>query len=141
MKKNNGYKIDFANNTFTMNYTFAAAASQFGTKEFNIVSAIKRDFPQMTIIEKSGRTQKSSRPNKGLTYDHMKSHIKAYDNAEELLEMFDKVVEMSKSSKSPYKYVCDWFKAQFPKYAEIPNLDRKELIVKPLPLEDNENIA
>lgn len=74
-------------------------------------------------------------------YDHMKSHIKAYDNAEELLEMFDKVVEMSKSSKSPYKYVCDWFKAQFPKYAEIPNLDRKELIVKPLHLEDNENIA
>ena len=140
MKKTNGYKIDFANNTFTMNYTFAAAASQFGTEEFKIVMAIKTDFPQMTISEKSGRIQKSPKPNKGLTYKHMESHINGYDNADELMEMYRIVRKRSASAKSPYKYVCDWFKAQFPNY-EKPNLDERALIVKPLHLEEIEDVA
>ena len=34
-KKITGYKIDFTTNTITMNYTFAAAAEQYGTPEYS----------------------------------------------------------------------------------------------------------
>ena len=132
MKKNNGYKIDFENNTFTMNYTFAAAASQVGTPEYEIRKKVGADFPQLKVIVKSGRKQKTARKNKGLTYEHMKMHINAYDNAEELMEMFNLAVAQSKTSKSPYKYVCDWFKMQFPNYAEGASIEKKELKKKPL---------
>lgn len=132
MKKNNGYKIDFTNNTITMNYTFAAAASNLGTEEYDIIKGIKADFPQMAIIVKKGREPKKARPNKGLKYENMKAHISVYENADELMEMFDKAVKMSKSSKSPYKFVYDWFTMQFPNYADGKSLDKKELKTKPI---------
>ena len=33
----NGYKIVFATNTVVMNYKFAAAAAEYGTKEYKIM--------------------------------------------------------------------------------------------------------
>ena len=43
----NGYKILFATNTVIMNYKFAAAAAEYGTKEYNILKGIRADFPGM----------------------------------------------------------------------------------------------
>jgi len=34
----NGYKILFATNTVIMNYKFAAAAAEYGTKEYKIMN-------------------------------------------------------------------------------------------------------
>lgn len=147
MKKNEtqekikGYKINFADNTFTMNYKFAAAATtQIGSAEYNILKAVKEDFPQMTIITKSGREKKSARPNKRLTYKNMETYIRAYTNdSEEALVMFEKVKNESKSAKSPYKYVSDWFKAQFPNYKKASVSDTKIVKLIPLHPEAEEN--
>lgn len=132
----NGYKIDYEANTFTMNYKFAAAASEIGSKEYYLRKTIEVDYPQMKVIVESGREQKSPKKNKGLNYKNMKAHIGVYVNSDELMEMFDKAVELSKTSKSPYKYVCDWFKMQFPNY-DNPNAIKEDLYLKPiLPKED-----
>ena len=112
----NGYKIVFATNTVVMNYKFAAAAAEYGTKEYKIMKGIRRDFPGMNEIVVSGREQKSPRTNTRLTYENMKKYISAHENADELLEVFETVQAASLASKSPYKYVCDWFKGQFPNY-------------------------
>ena len=37
---------------------------------------------------------------------------------------------------SPYKYVCDWFKAQFPDYKEIPTFETNNIVI-PLVSEPN----
>ena len=37
----NGYKILFATNTVIMNYKFAAAAAEYGTKEYKIMKGIE----------------------------------------------------------------------------------------------------
>ena len=42
--------------------------------------------------------------------------IELDENSKELLAMFETVKMMSKPLASPYKYVRDWFKAQFPNY-------------------------
>lgn len=112
-----GYKIDFENNTLTMNYTFASAAGIYGTPENKLLMQIQKDFPKLTIIKKSGRDQKTPKKNKRLTYDNMKKHLSVYDNSAELLAEFEEVKVASLSSKSPYKFVTDWFKAQCPDYA------------------------
>lgn len=131
MKKVKGYKIDFTNNTIIVNCKFKAASEVFDTEEYKIIKKIKADFPQMEIIVKKGREQKTSRPNKGLTYEHMEAHMEAYDNADELKEMFELVRTLSATSKSPYKYVRDWFEAQFPNYKD-PKGDEKVMAVKPI---------
>ena len=137
-----GYKIDFAENTLTMNYTFAAAASIHGSEEYKLLKAIQQDFPGIQIITKSGRTQKKSHQFKRLTYENMEKHISVYENAKELEEVFQRVKTLSANAKSPYAYVRKWFEKQFPDYRAIPkSIERKPYakIIVPSKQENEEN--
>lgn len=111
-----GYKILFAENTVIMNKKFAAAAAEYGTIENITLYHIRNDFPGMKEVVVSGRECDKAKPNQRLTYDNMKKHIAVYENADELMDVFETVQAASLAMPSPYKYVCDWFKAQFPNY-------------------------
>ena len=111
-----GYKLDFATNTLTVNYKFHRAMSDFGSPEYLRYKEILNDFPQLRVIVKAGRTITTTRPTKRLTYENMEQYIKATGSATALLDEFATVKAQSKASVSPYKYVCDWFTAQFPNY-------------------------
>ena len=112
-----GYKILFDKNTVIMNYKFAAAAAKYGTPENVLLKNIRNDFPGMVEVVVSGREQTKPRHNHRLTYDNMEKYIKACSDSENLLNEFETVKAQSKAATSPYKYVCDWFVAQFPNYA------------------------
>ena len=127
-----GYKILFDTNTVIMNYKFAAAAAKYGTKENRIIRNIRHDFPGMTEIVVAGRVQTTAKANHRLTYENMEKHIRVYDNADELLEVFKTVKAASATVASPYKYVADWFKAQFPDYRTAPMLKDGSLTVVPV---------
>lgn len=57
----------------------------------------------------------------------MEDYIKLYDNADELLKMFTLVKAVSKIQKNKFKYVYNWFIAQFPNYTELPNIRNGKL--------------
>lgn len=126
-----GYKILFSENTVIMNKKFAAAAAKYGTRENTLLKNIRNDFPGMDEVVISGREQTTARANHRLKYENMERYIRAYENAEELLEVFETVKTMSAPLASPYKYVADWFKAQFPNYKETPVLQAGVLTVVP----------
>ena len=50
-------------------------------------------------------------------HQNMETHIRSYENAEALLAAFETAKARSAPLASPYKYVSDWFKQQFPNYA------------------------
>ena len=127
-----GYKILFDTNTVIMNYKFAAAAAKYGTKENRIIRNIRHDFPGMTEIVVAGRVQTTAKANHRLTYENMEKYIKVYENADELMEVFKTVKTASVALASPYKYVCDWFKAQFPDYKKSVVLKDGELTIAPV---------
>ena len=127
-----GYKIVFAANTIVMNQKFSAAAGQYGTLENKLMKKIRRDFPGMAEVTISGRQKKTAAPNSRLTYENMEKHIMVYENAEELLNVFDTVKAASAAVASPYKYVCDWFKAQFPNYNKPVVFQNGKLTVAPV---------
>ena len=108
-----GYKLDFTTNTMIVNYTFDAASSEYGSPEYQLLKKIRADFPNMKIVVKSGREKKTANKNKRLSYENMEKYISAYENSDELLDVFETVKILSKSEKSPYKYVCKWFAEQF----------------------------
>ena len=114
-----------------MNKKFAAAAAKYGTRENILLKNIRTDFPGMDEVVISGREQTTARANHRLKYENMERYIRAYENAEELLEVFETVKTMSAPLASPYKYVADWFKAQFPNYKETPVLQAGVLTVVP----------
>lgn len=116
----NGYKIDFAKNTITVNYKFAAAINEYGSDEYNIYKDIMKDFPQLRLVVKSGRKQTTPRYNKRFTYENMEKYIVATcANSDEVLQQFEIVKSKKDIIANPYKYVCDWFKMQFPDYKDV----------------------
>ena len=127
-----GYKIMFAENTVIMNKKFAAAAAKYGTIENITLYHIRNDFPGMKEVVVSGRECDKAKPNHRLTYENMEKHIMVYENAEELLNVFDTVKAASAAVASPYKYVCDWFKAQFPNYNKPVVFQNGKLAVRPI---------
>lgn len=133
----NGYKIDFATNTLTLNYKFNKALSDFGSPEYLRYKAIMEDFPALRVVVKAGRTIETTRENKRLSYENMEKHIEAYENAEELKEVFKTVKALSKPCASPYKYVRDWFEAQFPDYKKTITLQNSKLTTVPIKPKDN----
>ena len=131
-KKLSGYKINFVTNTLTMNYKFHAASQEYGTDENKLVKKILKDFPALSVVVKAGREVKTPNKNKRLTYANMKKHIAAYENSAELLDVFDTVEALSKAAASPYKFVSDWFVAQFPDYNKAPAFKDGKLIAAPV---------
>ena len=122
-----GYKINFATNTLTLNYKFADAAyNDYGSPEYERMKAILADFPQLKVVVEAGRKITTTRETKRLTYKNMTAYMEQFDNSDELLTMFSKVKKMSKPLASPYKYVCDWFEAQFPDFRDCPNLEAED---------------
>ena len=128
-KRLKGYKIDFATNTLIMNYKFHAAAQEYGTEEYKMVKLIQADFPDIAIAVKAGREQKKPQARKRMTYANMEKYMKQYDNAEALLERFEVIKKTSATVANPYKYVADWFIAQFPNYKKAPNFEGGKLYV------------
>ena len=127
-----GYKILFDTNTVIMNYKFAAAAAVYGSTENELMKKIRSDFPGMTEVVISGRVQTSAKANHRLTYENMEKHIRVYENADELLEVFETVKAASVALASPYKYVADWFKAQFPNYKDAVVFNDGKLTLAPV---------
>lgn len=126
----NGYKIDFVKNTITVNYKFAAAINKYGSEAYNIYKDIMKDFPQLKLVVKSGRKQTTPRYNKRFTYENMEKYIVATcNNADEVLEQFEIVKSKRKIIANPYKYVCDWFKLQFPDYKEVSEAAKIKKVV------------
>ena len=117
----NTYKVDFVNNTLTMTKAFEDAASNPTSQEYKLLQQIRADFPGLTNIDKARRAPKKARPTKNLTYKHMEQYMSVFQNADKLLAQFEVVKECSKQQPSPYKFVRDWFEAQFPKYREQPD--------------------
>ena len=126
-----GYKILFDTNTVIMNKKFAAAAAKYGTIENTTIRNIRNDFPGMKEVVVSGRECDKAKPNHRLTYDHMDEYIKVYENADELKEVFETVKAASIVLANPYKYVSDWFKAQFPDYNKTVVFKDSNLTVAP----------
>lgn len=131
-----GYKLDFATNTLTINYKFHKALSDYGSPEYNRYHAIMTDFPNLTVVVKAGREITTTRPTKRLTYTNMETYMSCFENAEALLDRFTIVQKRSKALASPYKYVRDWFQAQFPDYKESATFEEIKPAVPVTPIPD-----
>lgn len=122
MKKTNvyGYKFNHAEKMVIMNYKFTAATEVIGSEEYKIFIKLRKDFPDYSFVTKSGRTQKTPKSGRRLTYENMKKYIRSLPDSKKGIERFENVVEQSKAAKSPYKFVADWFKVEYPHYKDKP---------------------
>lgn len=126
------YKFDFTTQTLTITNEFAKKANNINSAEYKLLKKFMKDFPSLNIVKRTHKSPKKPNQNKGLTYEKMERYIMAYDNCDELLKMYNKVITLSVSQKSPYNYVKEWFLAQFPNYNKTPIFVNGQLIAIPV---------
>ena len=138
MKRGHTYEIRHMDNTVTITKRFLEAASQMDTKECQLF----RQFQEMgfsIIVEKRTARAKNDNPLRNLKsaeerkplipFGKMAHYISLLDDADVMMDEFDAVREAAKGQQHPRKYVNDWFRREFPKYEEIPELDEDNRIV------------
>ena len=132
----NGYNYDALNNTLTISASFAKKASKVGSVEYNVILKLRRDFPNLTIVQEAKKEGKKS-----ITFAQMEAFIALHRNKDELLKLFNNVRKLSRVQPMPYKYVKTWFENKFPYYSEQPAFDADGFVVDPAPLTNMEEMT
>ena len=123
----NGYSYNPIDNTLTVTTSFLHAASKLGSPAYEIIKKLRNENPGMKI-EEHKRTP-SSKGNRPVTakYADMEHFIKQFPKEQQksLMERYNKVKALSKTHRSPYKFVLDWFLDYFPLYNSDAAFDEK----------------
>ena len=109
-----GYKIDFTASTITITADFAKKMNDPTSAEYKTISQIKKDFPQMKIINKTHKTpRKYVSKSTGETFNCNQFKNLKYENMEGF-------INGSLPLTSRYTAVRRWFVAQFPEFRKNP---------------------
>ena len=119
--------INTKKSTIEMNKTFSAAASKFGTREYDELQAARRDYPTFRVVTVAKRTAKTEF--KGLTYEYMEKYIASHDDEENSkmaeYKMLRGISDEGKDAVADsvdYADIKEWFFMTFP---EIENFHSK----------------
>lgn len=127
-----GYKIDFTASTITITADFAKKMNDPTSAEYKTISQIKKDFPQMKIINRTHATPRkyvskstgekfNCNQFKNLTYENMETFISGLPNAEQYMTAFNFLKDCgSLPLTSRYPAVRRWFVDQFPEFRKNP---------------------
>jgi len=120
--------INYKNKTIEMSKSFAKAASEYGSVEYNELVSARNDFPTYRLVTKIER-KKSANPSKGITYEYMSKYIAAHDADGKIMDEFRTLRAVDKSGNrikvvepADYKDVLNWF---FRTYPEIKNTQNR----------------
>ena len=104
MKKSQGYKFHYAENTIVVNKSFLKKASTIGSAEYNELARVRRDYPDFMIIEREIDKKPGKKAYGKLNYKKMEEFIETQEeeNAPAVLAEFEHVKQFSKSKNNPY---------------------------------------
>ena len=133
MRKMNCAKFNFDvfTKTLTISKTFERNAAIYQSTEQKMMKKYMEAYGDALTI----RYYKPRNIHQGLTFEQMENYIGYTREAEENLKRFQDVKELSKSQKSPYKYIKDWFLQEYSNYSATPEFDNK---TEPEKAESNE---
>ena len=111
MRKMNCAKFNFDvfTKTLTISKTFERNAAIYQSTEQKMMKKYMEAYGDALII----RYYKPRNIHQGLTFEQMENYIGYTRETEENLKRFQDVKELSKSQKSPYKYIKDWFLQEY----------------------------
>jgi len=101
------YKVDYAKNAIILTKDFTNKANIINSEEYKILRQLKKDFPHLTISQKTAQTKEDKKTHKGLTLEYMESFIKNFDK--ERLTKFGEVKAYYKTAKSGHIKIKAWF--------------------------------
>lgn len=127
MRKMNCAKFNFDvfTKTLTISKTFERNAAIYQSTEQKMMKKYMEAYGDALTI----RYYKPRNIHQGLTFEQMENYIGYTREAEENLKRFQDVKELSKSQKSPYKYIKDWFLQEYSNYSSTPEFNEDGFVV------------
>lgn len=123
----NSVRINRTSRTIEVTKRFDSAASRFGTREYEAMQQVRKDYPDFSIVVKTVRTKADHY--KGLTYDYMEKYITSHDDEEKsILAEFNDLRGKSEEAVAfgaealSYGEIKAWF---FKKYPEIEAFQKR----------------
>ena len=113
--------IDHFSKTITATEAFMRAAMHAENGECAYLQMLRESLPGYTFVRSKSR--KPAKGQKKITYDKMRKYIRCLRDSKRLLEMFERVVILSRSYDNPYQTVSEWFFNSFPDYGCVPEFD------------------
>lgn len=113
----NNYKVDFAKGKIILTRDFTNKANIVNSEEYKILRQLKKDFPNLTISQKTAKTNTTKTTYNGLTLDRMEQFIIRFDNSS--LQLFNEKKEYYKKTNSSFAPIKSWFIANYKNYKEI----------------------
>ncbi len=117
----NSVRIVRSSRTIEVTKTFDKAASRFGTREYEAMQQVRKDYPSFTVVVKTVRTKADHF--KGLTYDFMEKYIASHDDdAKSIMKAFNDLrgksdeAQLLGAEALSYGEIKAWF---FKTYPEI----------------------
>ena len=122
----NSVRIVRSNRTIEVSKSFDKAASRFGTREYEAMQQVRKDYPSFTVVVKTVRTKADHF--KGLTYDFMEKYITSHDDADKRLAEFNDLrgksdeAQLFGAEALSYGEIKAWF---FKNYPEIEAFQKR----------------
>lgn len=125
---NGSIKINYIDETITMNAGFAKSAMNTTSPEYKYLQKVRQDFPTYRLEVRKIKKNIQKKTFKGLTYEYMRNYIRTYENKdqiEQVLAELDHKIDISHchSQKDRYPVIKKWFLEKYPAIAQYGNAE------------------
>lgn len=126
-------KIKVEDSEIVISKSFAKKAYCFGTPEYEMLQAVRRDYPGFAVVLREINKKTDAEHYKGLNYEYMKWYIGQYETQEKkdlMLKALDELIDISKchSTSKRYATIRNWFLETYPAVKEfgMPKADNQD---------------
>lgn len=122
-------KINHADRTIVMDRAFAKNAQIVGSKEYELLQACRKDYPEYTVVRRKIKRNSTKECYHGLTYGYMEEYIVSHENAAERRKEYDELRLLAECHSIRYPTIKKWFLITYPEVAKygMKNLDVHEV--------------
>ena len=103
------FVFDHVNKTIVASKSSLKKAGRPNTPEADLLASMMKQHPDYAVVEKEVKTNSGKNTYDGLTMELMKAYIEIQSNAKEMLETYNRVVEMATKQKKKYPLTKSWF--------------------------------
>ena len=115
------YEVDHDKQVIAVTKRGLKLAGTIGSDAYRDLAQARHDYPDYPVVQREIAKSSRKKTYGRLTYEEMKIHIQAKEgeNAETVLNEFDRIKILSKSYRFPYAYVRKWFLTKYADDFEI----------------------
>ena len=103
------FVFDHVNKTIVASKSSLKKAGRPNTPEADLLASMMNQHPDYAVVEKEIKTNASKNAYDGLTMELMKAYIEIQNDAEEMIQVYNRVVKMATEQHKKYPLTKSWF--------------------------------